>query len=1777
MAKGGKSSASSATRKKHASKKGGPEPSLPQGPSQKQKGGKKNKKEPKVKVFIPPPKYAPLQPDPLDTLGLVHTLPAELVVVLRRLAKKDATTRGRSLAELGEWISQAGQGNEESLEGLREALPVWYHHLPALLTHPSRQLRLSALQAHHALLLSPLRPQALAYISDTLSEEEQERVLGSWAMAANDFDRAVAVMGRQSWEGAVGWAPPDLSAAELPAPGKGKLLLSRTSLSPALLAFLSKTLHDPLAIFALLHPPTAPPPQAAPPIRGAKHALAKRPEEPPRREGEDLELEEERVGRLRSSALGALAWVLETYPQQADSTLPPGTDALSSPLFWSHLSPLAHPPWLPRDEDGFGHSQIGVRRASWGLLKVLVGKWQAALQATEGTSGVVEVLAPAVLRSAWVEPEAGVRGAMWEPVLSFLTKFPKAWEIEARSRPTVDGEEEDEEEDGDEDEDEEDTETEAPRPAPALASPGSPATPIQSQAYSEFLEFLRTACRGSATTGYPIVLVVLSTIPASILPLSRASLLELFRAFRTVSDERVLSPSDVLGQRAFIASLLESMVYLSGKAWNVTPEQYPEASREGVTYVIAQEFERLASLLLDSPVLLGDTDVARTVARTLVRLAAVDPTLFDTAWVPFTNKFSQSIAPGVAKAFSTIHAAVHGTPCDAPVRAFVLEYGGGMLSSVDWTGTSQDPLDGLLAVLQYFGALLCSDAAFDQTLTAMLHEHLRSLLASFPPKAVASLLVQYLSHTRTEEADDMWGTVLAEIGRRTEGTYVGLGVLQELCAAVNQGILSRPLHPRHGALRELTGALLLPPDTAPHAQADGVLSSLLRCHDRFLDEKTTSSLMRSLGSLFAESLQHSLRNPALDAKLPHLLRTLHSIPASLAARKGVDLMEGILSSLFLAAFILPCGHVDSPVSALAQQVLEGWLVSVPQGQRAEVIEDVRKAVQHCIEDVSVVAKPSEIVNAYRHNVGVLDAASTSLDLVPPALLKNYMGELLPTQFPPHLSAFDPLVPAGSFGPSQATKTGPFDNRGCSVYARLTQALVQSLADGQSVSLSPDAYWAIRHLLTYSTFASDAIAEPGLDNAIFRQHAHNAELQKVAHLIDRIVRHTFSSSVGDLPSTWHQSIIGHIRKAAGSTEDPLAALFMEVYETAVVDKSILGARILQKLMAHIARRSSVADLERWVSLAQSLEDKHPIPAMALILSIKDVLAESPRLNRYQNELASRLSGIPPSRANSQGLQLLRLLIASAPSPDSLGTFIPQQRTIFLIQALQKWMISDEDLDEEIDRRLGELFEVLAPVIIDVPGAHWDLIFEVLESNLEASTGDDIDLPLLHGALRLLGTVRELALASSVLRETWSDHESLAMQLVRQLFLAKLDIDQRSHLQRACRDRVIALAQELPPSLIDDATMQAMYARLSDPSIEVQKTAYHLLHTAVPKVTEQRVIEAAVNTSESSEEEAAVPQPLFTLPSELLSLLLQPLEVVDEDDMVARGTFGRLLGWMVLFDFFIDASPALKSNYVEQLRTGDLLGRSLFPSLIPLLPILRTGRPLTVSVWNVEEFHVELYDASGPEALSVLSAHLFYRALSTIPSLVRTWWMDIKDRQLSSAIASFSSTHFSPLLVSAEFAKLKQPQAEEELAHENLSLKVSTNVSEVTVAYTIDEQQMELGIRLPPDFPLHGVEVRDIKRVGVPVEKWRQWMLQVQQTITSQNGFLLDALVLFKRNVTLYFEGVVECAICYSVISTTDRSLPTKPCKTCKNLFHNSCLYKWFNTSNQSSCPLCRSQF
>lgn len=153
----------------------------------------------------------------------------------------------------------------------------------------------------------------------------------------------------------------------------------------------------------------------------------------------------------------------------------------------------------------------------------------------------------------------------------------------------------------------------------------------------------------------------------------------------------------------------------------------------------------------------------------------------------------------------------------------------------------------------------------------------------------------------------------------------------------------------------------------------------------------------------------------------------------------------------------------------------------------------------------------------------------------------------------------------------------------------------------------------------------------------------------------------------------------------------------------------------------------------------------------------------------------------------------------------------------------------------------------------------------------------------------------------------------------------------------------------------------------------------------------------------------------------------------------------------------------------------------------------------------------------------------------------------------AVANMTARHFSPVLISAELKHVKDPEAEADLSGENWTIKVSNAIHEVSAAFTVDDESMEIAIKLPADYPLHSVEVKDIRRLGVDEKRWRGWMLAVQQVVTSQvriceelayvfssnapvpqNGRIVDGLGIFKRNVTNHFENQTECAICYSYV-------------------------------------------
>lgn len=121
---------------------------------------------------------------------------------------------------------------------------------------------------------------------------------------------------------------------------------------------------------------------------------------------------------------------------------------------------------------------------------------------------------------------------------------------------------------------------------------------------------------------------------------------------------------------------------------------------------------------------------------------------------------------------------------------------------------------------------------------------------------------------------------------------------------------------------------------------------------------------------------------------------------------------------------------------------------------------------------------------------------------------------------------------------------------------------------------------------------------------------------------------------------------------------------------------------------------------------------------------------------------------------------------------------------------------------------------------------------------------------------------------------------------------------------------------------------------------------------------------------------------------------------------------------------------------------------------------------------------------------------------MPSLIRKWLLDCTDRQLSTSIVNYTSQHFSPVIIRTELAQVKSPDAATELDDENMSIKVAHNVNEVTASYLVDEHHLEITLKLPNDWPLHTIEIKDLKKVGVLEDRWRSWVLGVQQIIWSQ---------------------------------------------------------------------------
>jgi hypothetical protein len=72
-------------------------------------------------------------------------------------------------------------------------------------------------------------------------------------------------------------------------------------------------------------------------------------------------------------------------------------------------------------------------------------------------------------------------------------------------------------------------------------------------------------------------------------------------------------------------------------------------------------------------------------------------------------------------------------------------------------------------------------------------------------------------------------------------------------------------------------------------------------------------------------------------------------------------------------------------------------------------------------------------------------------------------------------------------------------------------------------------------------------------------------------------------------------------------------------------------------------------------------------------------------------------------------------------------------------------------------------------------------------------------------------------------------------------------------------------------------------------------------------------------------------------------------------------------------------------------------------------------------------------------------------------------------------------------------------------------------QICASYAKDECQLRVTIKLPSAYPLRGVEVSCDKKLGISDARWRRWVLQIVTLLSVRDGSVLDAVLLWKRNV------------------------------------------------------------
>ncbi|TPX62997.1 hypothetical protein PhCBS80983_g00179 [Powellomyces hirtus] len=708
--------------------------------------------------------------------------------------------------------------------------------------------------------------------------------------------------------------------------------------------------------------------------------------------------------------------------------------------------------------------------------------------------------------------------------------------------------------------------------------------------------------------------------------------------------------------------------------------------------------------------------------------------------------------------------------------------------------------------------------------------------------------------------------------------------------------------------------------------------------------------------------------------------------------------------------------------------------------------------------------------------------------------------------------------------------------------------------------------------------------------------------------------------------WHQNL-AHLIKGSGMEEttgeeraDILSAAVASAF--ASVGSGSDYRKVLSLLFSKIFKSENIpsACADVWLDLAVEGANGELAGAVAAVM-VPSLLSIT-RAESRQNIVSQLLNQIrafadcESAIASAAGpLSVLNAVLGLYESKDdmqwgsdsvALTTLLPSNKAVELLRRVRGWYERDGAIVSADDRfRLDNEVAILVEGIIQQIDVGINLGGFVVALCKYWIHSADIATPAGQVILyRSLNVYSALLDAQHAYADTYGIFEGIKSETqldILNLFVAD-GFKETKHIPLP-RVRLHMLLADITARTPEDMLLRRdPFSELFDmiymPSAEVQVTVYGLLRRLIAEHVQAASLRiemkaAKISNAEDNngQEVVVVPSQDDQLPAPLVTTLSRDVpkwDLEEADHSLATGTLsadparndmlGYLLSAMALFDHIGDATFDLKSTYISHVRNLNIVPQ-LLEHIFTVFGVGRSRSPFDLARWDIDHYDVTGFDETSPVAFPLLAAHVYWKCLRNVPSLVRIWWAECKNRQLTIAVESYTERFFSPLLIRTEVDIVQQADPS---AIEDLVIKVSKSGNEVTASYTVEDATLEMVIRLPTTFPLRQVDVDSGvgaaaaggRAAGISEARWRAWLLSASAVIASQNGSIADAVKLYSKNISLHFKGVEDCAICYSVIGVIDRTLPTKQCKTCKHKFHASCLFKWFRTSNQSTCPLCR---